>query len=177
MKLEDFTEMVETRLKAESGNATEKSFLLEAYRVAEELKQIKKADDKENQNQEEVKTSKADYNVVEQKQVATIFDYARVCKSFEYCKTCPLSWRNNGKNISCDGFIARHTETANEIILKYLGEHPPKTYRQDFIEKFPNASVDENGYPLARTCDIYLRRLFPCEFDCNTCWDMVCKDD
>ncbi|MBQ0097356.1 MAG: hypothetical protein KBS62_00250 [Oscillospiraceae bacterium] len=177
MKLEDFKNMVETRLKAESGNATEKSFLLEAYRVAEELKQMKQADDKEKINQEEAKTNKTDYNAVEQKRVATIFDYERMCMSFEGCDTCPLSDYNNGEKVKCDVFILNNSDKANEIILKYLAEHPAKTYRQDFLEKFPNAPTHNDGYPVVCAYNIYNDSNFTCENSCVECWDKECKED
>lgn len=181
MKLEDFKNIVETRLKSESGNATEKSFLLEAYRVAEELKQIKHTEDKENKKQEEAKTNKTEYNDVEPKRVATILDFAKFKRKYCDCGTscidCPLSFYNTNKDIDCIDFLIQYPDRANEIILEHIDEHPKRTYRQDFCEEFPNASVDENGYPLARTCDIYLRRLFHCEFDCSKCWDKECKEN
>lgn len=180
MKLEDFTDMVETRLKSENGNATEKSFLLEAYKFAEELKEMKQADDKENQNQAEAKTNKTERNDVEPK-VATIFDYAKFKRKYcgwgKSCIDCPLFYDNNGENISCDSFITRHTEKANDIILEYIAKHPVKTYRQNFIEKFPNADISklciEAVYGKSRQelgidneCD-----------GCSKCWDSPMPDE
>lgn len=34
-------------------------------------------------------------------------------------------------------------------------EHPQKTYKQDFLEKFPNAQVYDSGEPLASACNVY----------------------
>ncbi len=181
MKLDDFKNMVETRLKSESGNATEKSFLLEAYNIAEELKEIKQADDKEKPNQTEAKTNKADYNAVEPK-VATIFDCAKILRKFcqnekgFICEDCPLNSKNNGIGYSCDSFLAKYPDKANKTILKYLDEHSTKTYRQDFFEKHPNARTLDSGYPAVCVSHLYGNSNFSCENGCKKCWDKEYKD-
>lgn len=108
---------------------------------------------------------------------ATIYDYSRMCTSIEECYICPLSIKNNGENESCDDFLHDNTNKANEIILKWCDEHPAKTYKDDFFEKYPNTRKTDDGYPLCLKCMIYG---YDCIIsdrnvtigDCKACWDM-----
>ena len=74
-----------------------------------------------------------------EKEKATIFDYARMCKSYDDCKKCPIGTRNNSAGIACDYLIRTHTDKANKIILKWCEEQPVKTRQDKFLEMFPNA--------------------------------------
>ena len=72
-------------------------------------------------------------------QKATIFDYARMCKSREGCDNCVL------KSISrCHLLIEEHPDKANEIILKWCKEHPVETRQDRFMKIFPNADLRFN---------------------------------
>lgn len=68
---------------------------------------------------------------------ATIYDYARVCKSYEVCDDCPLF-------LKCGALISEEPNKANEIILKWCKEHPIKTRQSEFLKMFPNAMKDED---------------------------------
>lgn len=70
---------------------------------------------------------------------ATIYDYMRMCKATEDCSSCPLHRINNGTDFSCNMFIVKHYDKANEIILKWSKEHPTKTRQDEFLKMFPNA--------------------------------------
>ena len=60
---------------------------------------------------------------------ATIYDYARMCKSHEDCAKCPIA-----KTASvCYLCIAEQPDKASEIILKWCEEHPVET-RQSKIQ-------------------------------------------
>ena len=55
-----------------------------------------------------------------------------------------------------------------------MSEPKPKTYADDFFEKFPNAPKDENGLPKPYLCDVYASKGFEC-FGCTIedgrkCW-------
>lgn len=72
---------------------------------------------------------------------ATIYDYARMCKSQEDCTKCPMA-----ETISrCHLFIEKHPDKANEIILKWCEEHPVETRQDKFLKMFPNAKIDNLG--------------------------------
>ena len=64
---------------------------------------------------------------------ATIYDYARMCKSYDDCSICPL------RHTTCHLLISGHPEKANEIILKWCEEHPVETRQDRLLKMFPNA--------------------------------------
>ncbi len=74
--------------------------------------------------------------------MASITDYARMCKTCDDCIDCPLytvSEENEYGGRNCNDFVVLHPAEASAIIDKWCAEHPRKTYWQDFKEKFPNA--------------------------------------
>lgn len=106
-----------------------------------------------------------------EKRVATIYDYARFLKkecTEITCMNCPISNFQNGEDVPCDDLITCHTDKCNEIILKWVDEHPIKTYKDDFLEKFPKALQREEHYPRACRQNIYGG---DCSYEqCKTCW-------
>lgn len=106
--------------------------------------------------------------------MATIHDYARMCKAHErLCVTrdCPMSKANNGFDIVCDVLLREHPSEASAIIDKWCAEHPRKTYKQDFLEKFPKAPKHSDGTPEACREKLYggscLLKI------CADCWNEV----
>ena len=61
------------------------------------------------------------------------------------CSQCPLM-RESG--------CANHTEEGVDIVEKWSKEHPIKTILTDFLEKYPNATLKEDGIP--RFCPHHL---------------------
>ena len=82
---------------------------------------------------------------------ATIYDYARMCKSYDDCSICPL-----GKT-TCHLLISKNPDKANEIILKWCEEHPVETRQDRFLKIFPNAKTDSDG----------IIKIFPCSLEEN----------
>ncbi len=74
---------------------------------------------------------------------ATIYDYARMCKSYDDCSICPL------RHTTCHLLISKRPDKANEIILKWCEEHPVETRQDRFLKMFPNAETLD-GY--LKTC-------------------------
>lgn len=72
--------------------------------------------------------------------VKFIKEYHRLCKSQDDCyRDCPLS------GVGCmheEEFY--DVEKAVEIVEKWSAEHPQKTILMDFLEKYPNAPIDED---------------------------------
>lgn len=97
------------------------------------------------------------------------------------CRGCPLSCWNNkspkGDLITCYDILSKNPQTAIEIVQKWSNAFPQKTILTDFLEKYPNAPLN-NGYP--STCPYYLgymtdHRTDYCPYsnqDCKKCWDM-----
>lgn len=104
---------------------------------------------------------------------ATIFDYARMCKTVGDCAGCPMSLSNNGTNEFCNTLLQYHTDKANEIILKWCEEHPINTRQDEFLKMFPNAATNGNGRP--SICPKNLDRNYGCELKPNACGE--CMDN
>lgn len=71
---------------------------------------------------------------------ATIYDYARVCASFEKCNQCILSEFCAEQQSKFSSGICK----ANEIILNWCEEHPAKTRQSEFLKMYPNAVLDDD---------------------------------
>lgn len=91
------------------------------------------------------------------------------------CKGCPLE-------ISVDECMRVDMEESEkiveiiEIVERWSKEHPQRTYKDDFLEKFPKTIRKENGMPLVGWCDIHnggnCLYVFEEDRDCDDCWDM-----
>ena len=103
---------------------------------------------------------------------ATIYDYARMCKT-NYCESCPFKLSGKEEDAGCAGFIIANTNKANEIILKWCKEQPIKTRQSEFLKMFPNAVTNGNGRP--SICPNNLDRNYGCELEPNSCCE--CMDN
>lgn len=63
------------------------------------------------------------------------------------CFECPLSSNSNGKNKVCRAFENNYPSEAIEIVQKWSDEHPPKTLLTEFLERYPNAKMNGDGFP------------------------------
>lgn len=67
---------------------------------------------------------------------------SRMTNGCQYpCTTCPLSYKNNGKKVSCSKLQDDFTKEAMEIVQKWSDEHERKTILEDFLEKYPNVKL------------------------------------
>ena len=94
--------------------------------------------------------------------MATIKDLKRMCKSHQDCNRCPLCFDGIMQCRPC-----YFSDKTDEVIDKWVEEHPIKTYMQDFFEKFPNAPRGAEGSP--KICP---RQIYP-EIDVD---DRCCED-
>ncbi len=96
---------------------------------------------------------------------ATIYDYARMCNTNEFCSDCPM----NESDKDCYDLMREYPDKANEIILKWCKEHPVKTRQDEFLKMFPNAGIDENG--VVTICPICVDTNFNCvsSISCPKC--------
>ena len=108
-----------------------------------------------------------------EKEKATIYDYARICKFYGNCEKCPLRATNNGENIPCGYLVRELPDEADEIILKWIKEHPVKTRQSEFLEMFPNADIYKgaiNICPGTIDCDYDCKNKEKyVDFDCTGC--------
>lgn len=65
------------------------------------------------------------------------------------CIYCPLSSPNNGSSdmMSCSDFETIFPQKAIEIVQRWSNEHPPKTLLTEFLERYPNAKMNGDGFP------------------------------
>ena len=97
--------------------------------------------------------------------MASIKDLKRMCKEYVNCIGCPIK---SGKFCG----IHRFPDNADEIVDKWVQEHPVKTYAMDFFEKFPDAPIESNGVPTA--CWKYVYGDGKCcasNHACTECWN------
>lgn len=93
------------------------------------------------------------------------------------CKRCPLFSQNNGTGELCGSFELMYPEKVIEIVQKWSDEHPRKTYKDDFLEKFPKAPLDSSGCPFVSPCHLYDKMLHCSESaQCRRCWDKVMEE-
>lgn len=106
--------------------------------------------------------------------MASIKDVKRMCKEYVNCIGCPIK---SGKFCG----IHRFPDNADEIVDKWVQEHPVKTYAMDFFEKFPNAELDSYGTPRACVNAIYgFGDCLKSEISgivCRDCWNQEMKED
>lgn len=106
--------------------------------------------------------------------MASIKDLKRMCKEHHYCIGCPLFYLEG-----C--MLYRLPSNIDEIIDKWVAEHPVRTYATDFFGKFPNAQLDSYGAP--RACVNAIYGLGDCSKSeisgiiCRDCWNQEMKED
>lgn len=69
----------------------------------------------------------------------------RMCDSFISCRGCLINEEKKG--FACGFWIHSNAEKAIAIVEKWSKEYPRKTILMDFLEKYPNAPLDEKGFP------------------------------
>lgn len=103
--------------------------------------------------------------------MASIKDLKRMCDTYKDCHECPL-------NDTCGGdSVSALPDNADEIIDKWVSEHPIKTYLQDFFEKFPNARRNSEGVPEVCPQPIYPELANECLNNCFDCWTQEMKEE
>jgi hypothetical protein len=110
--------------------------------------------------------------------MATIKELKRMCKSFkDNCDGCPL--HSKMYNFCLMLTLERLPDNADEIVDKWVEEHPVKTYMQDFFEKFPNAPKDVDGAPKICPEQIYpeIDLKHRCYEKCSKCWNREMKTE
>lgn len=70
------------------------------------------------------------------------------------CSKCGLDSLRNGHDITCTELEHEYPEEAVAIVEQWAKEHPVRTYKSVFLEKFPDAKIEKNGVPYP--CIIYL---------------------
>lgn len=98
-------------------------------------------------------------------------DVTYICKLD--CNKCPLSRLNNGMNIPCTNLEKSYPDKAIAIMQKWSDEHPQKTYLSEFLKKYPNALLNDDGTPTFCPYRLGLMSIDDCRNDgnCVMCWN------
>ena len=104
--------------------------------------------------------------------MASIKDLKRMCDFYPNCNGCPIS------PIIFPCSVYRFPDGINEIVDKWVQEHPVKTYAMDFFSKFPNAQRKAVGIPIPCVGAIYSEfRDKNCSVGgCPECWNQEMKE-
>lgn len=107
-----------------------------------------------------------------------LVDLNRMCHSYEWCTQCDLFERRDlFESRICDGRINKisiyRLAECHDIVSKCAEQHPAKTCLSEFIERYPNAPLNEDGVP-GRLCPSDLGH--DVSGDCNglcctECWN------
>lgn len=94
------------------------------------------------------------------------------------CKGCPLEISVD----ECMRVEMEEPEKIVEIVEQWSKEHPVKTYKDDFLEKFPNAKGFDDGASMAHWCIIYNKG--KCKYgkgdgfnSCEDCWNEPMEEE
>lgn len=96
----------------------------------------------------------------------------RMCKAQDVCGNCDNCAIKYDKS-SClfdnipEIWEPEEIERIVPIVEKWSEEHPRKTRLQDFLEKYPNASLYDSGLP--RTLPVFMGYCH-----CTSCWGDKC---
>lgn len=92
----------------------------------------------------------------------------RMCDTFDLlCSGCPL-----GNSVEdCDDLQRERPEKAVEMVEKWSKENPEKTILQDFLEKYPNAQLCDDGTPNVCPKDLGISNMCVSLNDCHDCWN------
>lgn len=104
--------------------------------------------------------------------MARLKDLKRMCKAYDACIYCPMS------EAGCAS-PNKFYDNADEIVDKWVSEHPVKTYAMDFFEKFPNAPKGINRTPKVCWALVYGDGKH-CPSDvcnCTDCWNQLIPED
>lgn len=95
--------------------------------------------------------------------MAKIKDLKRMCNSHPKCENCPMLMYQCAPGDLPDN--------VDEIVDKWVAEHPVNTYAMDFFEKFPNAPRDSDGVPKSCWKYVYGDGTYCSSNDCTKCWN------
>ena len=90
----------------------------------------------------------------------------RMCDYYSRCFKCP---RADGPNCNIEEMSDEDLENFVNTVEQWSKEHPQKTRLQDFLEKYPNAQLRDDGLPYS--CCEALGHGECCKQTSNPCFD------
>ena len=109
--------------------------------------------------------------------VKFIKELNRSCKMYPDCARCPFEDTKIGC-VLAKNIIKGDIEKLVAIVEQWSAEHPQKTMLQDFLEKFPNATLHDNGTPYCCPHDLGYKKRDKCSLDdCVYCWNRPVEEE
>lgn len=68
----------------------------------------------------------------------SLYEYARMCSAGS-CNRCPLG----GEAGDCNEYVLTNLDEAERLVREWAEAHPEQTYKSYFLERFPNAVIDD----------------------------------
>ena len=112
--------------------------------------------------------------------VPTFFkEHGRMCRYYKNgidCGGCPIVKKDLIQYEKCFDYCAHYPEEAVAIVEQWAKEHPVKTYKSVFLERFPDAKKYANGVPIICVCHVFGLKHEQENFKCSTstcsdCWN------
>ena len=110
----------------------------------------------------------------------------RLCKAQGFCAECPIKYgeRDCLFDNTPEEWALKEIERIVPIVEKWSQKHPRKTRLMDFLEKYPNAPIDEDGAPTLMPWSLGYCGDTPC-YACEKakgkkirwCWEQEVQDD
>lgn len=95
----------------------------------------------------------------------TLYDLQEFCKRKVECYECELS---DAEIASC---------IFNEDVPSGWAISKPKTYKEDFLEKFPNSVLALEVYGELCVRDIYALNIDCARSNCKKCWNLIMEGE
>lgn len=108
--------------------------------------------------------------------VPTFFkEYDRMCSYHRNgcdCGDCPLIRFIEDQRGTCLEICKRYPEKSVAIVEQWAKDHPVRTYKSVFLERFPDAKVEHSGTPCPCIIYIFGEKAKPVNCgSCTYCWD------
>ena len=93
------------------------------------------------------------------------------------CEECRLGTWNNGKECSCSDLEHQYPEVCVAIVQQWSEDCPQKTYKDVFLEAFPNARLSPGGEPSGCLDNLGILTVTNCSKfkSCLECWNQAVK--
>lgn len=98
----------------------------------------------------------------------------RMCDYYSRCFECP---RADEQNCNIEEMSDEELKNFVNTVEQWSKEHPQKTRQMDFMEKFPNAMICDNGTPKACCKHLGYTMDCPTRSSCKECWNKPMEEE
>lgn len=99
----------------------------------------------------------------------------RMCSYHGLCVACPIKDSKCDSGLLCNEWCSNNPAKAIELVEQWGKDHPVKTILMDFLEKYPDAELQRDGFPIVCPHNLgYPSRKPHCledEVECELCWN------